>query len=175
VHVVIMGVAGSGKTTLALELTRRLGWPYAEADDFHPPANVAKMAAGVPLTDDDRLPWLQAIRDWLTAQARAGRSTIVTCSALRLAYRDVLRAAEGRVRFVHLTADPAVLGERLAQRSGHFMPATLLPSQLATLETLVAGEDGIVLTVDAPPDVVAARAVELLGLEPAEGFAPPAT
>ena len=172
---VIMGVAGSGKTTLALELTRRLGWPYAEADDFHPPANVAKMAAGVPLTDDDRWPWLRAIRDWLTAQARAGRSTVVTCSALRFAYRDVLRAAEGRVRFVHLTADPAVLGERLVQRSGHFMPATLLSSQLATLETLVAGEDGIVLTVDPPPDVVAARAVELLGLEPAEGLAPPAT
>jgi len=173
--VVIMGVAGSGKTTLALELTRRLGWPSAEADDFHPPANVAKMAAGVPLTDDDRWPWLEAIRDWLTGEARAGRSTLVTCSALRLAYRDVLRQAEGRVRFVHLTADPALLAERLARRSGHFMPATLLPSQLATLETLVAGEDGIVLTVDVPPDRVADRAVELLGLEPAEGFAPPAT
>ena len=174
-HVVIMGVAGSGKTTLAVELTRRLGWPYAEADDFHPPANVAKMAAGVPLTDEDRWPWLEAIRDWLTAQARAGRSTVVTCSALRLAYRDVLRQAEGRVRFVHLTADPALLSARLARRSGHFMPATLLASQLATLETLVAGEDGVVIVVDGPPDAVADRAVELLGLESAEGFAPPAT
>ncbi len=174
-HVVIMGVAGSGKTTLALELTRRLGWPYAEADGFHSPANVAKMAAGVPLTDDDRRPWLQAIRDWLTAQARAGRSTVVTCSALRLAYRDVLRQAEGRVRFVHLTADPALLRERLARRSGHFMPATLLPSQLATLESLVAGEDGVVIVVDVPPDDVADQAVELLGLEPAAGYAPPAT
>jgi len=175
VHVVIMGVAGSGKTTLALELTRRLGWPYAEADGFHPPANVAKMAAGVPLTDDDRWPWLQAIRDWLTAQARAGRSTVVTCSALRLAYRDVLRQAEGRVRFVHLTADPALLSARLAERSGHFMPATLLPSQLATLESLVAGEDGVVIVVDVPPDDVADQAVELLGLRPAAGYAPPAT
>lgn len=174
-HVVIMGVAGSGKTTLALELTRRLGWPYAEADDFHPPANVAKMAAGVPLTDEDRWPWLEAIRDWLTVQARAGRSTVVTCSALRLAYRDVLREAEGRVRFVHLTADPALLSARLARRSGHFMPATLLASQLATLETLVPGEDGVVIVVDVPPDDVADRAVELLGLKSAEGFAPPAT
>ena len=174
-HVVIMGVAGSGKTTLAVELTRRLGWPYAEADDFHPPANVAKMAAGVPLTDEDRWPWLEAIRDWLTAQARAGRSTVVTCSALRLAYRDVLRQAEGRVRFVHLTADPALLSARLARRSGHFMPATLLASQLATLETLVPGEDGVVIVVDVPPDAVADRAIKLLGLESAEGFAPPAT
>jgi len=175
VHVVIMGVAGSGKTTLAVELTRRLGWPYAEADDFHPPANVAKMAAGVPLTDEDRWPWLEAIRDWLTAQARAGRSTVVTCSALRLAYRDVLRQAEGRVRFVHLTADPALLSARLARRSGHFMPATLLASQLATLESLVPGEDGVVIVVDVPPDAVADRAIKLLGLESAEGFAPPAT
>jgi len=173
VHVVIMGVAGSGKTTLALELTRRLGWPCAEADDFHPPANVAKMAAGVPLTDEDRWPWLEAIRDWLTARTRAGRSTVVTCSALRLAYRDVLREAEGRVRFVHLTADPALLRERLAQRSGHFMPATLLASQLATLETLVAGEDGIVLTVDAPPGVIADRAIGLLGLESPPGHTMP--
>jgi len=175
VHVVVMGVAGSGKTTLAVELTRRLGWPYAEADDFHPPANVAKMAAGVPLTDEDRWPWLEAIRDWLTAQARAGRSTVVTCSALRLAYRDVLRQAEGRVRFVHLTADPALLSARLARRSGHFMPATLLVSQLATLESLVPGEDGVVIVVDVPPDAVADRAIKLLGLESAEGFAPPAT
>ena len=174
-HVVIMGVAGSGKTTLAVELTRRLGWPYAEADDFHPPANVAKMAAGVPLTDEDRWPWLEAIRDWLTGEARAGRSTIVTCSALRLAYRDVLRQAAGRVRFVHLTADPALLSARLARRSGHFMPATLLASQLATLESLVPGEDGVVIVVDVPPDAVADRAIKLLGLESAEGFAPPAT
>lgn len=174
-HVVIMGVAGSGKTTLALELTRRLGWPYAEADDFHPRGNLAKMAARVPLTDEDRWPWLEAIRDWLTGEARAGRSTIVTCSALRLAYRDVLRQAEGRVRFVHLTADPALLSARLAQRSGHFMPAVLLPSQLATLETLVAGEDGVAIMADVLPDAVADRAVEALGLRPTEGSAPPAT
>lgn len=175
VHVVVMGVSGSGKTTLALELQRRLGWPYAEADDFHPAANIAKMAAATPLTDADRAPWLAAIRDWLTAQARAGRSTIVTCSALRRAYRDVLREAEGRVRFVHLTADAAVLAPRVANRIGHFMPAALLPSQLATLEPLGADEDGITIVVDVPPDVVADRTIEALGLRPAEGFAPDAT
>lgn len=164
-HVVLMGVSGSGKTTLALELRRRLGWPYAEADDFHPPANVAKMAAGIALVDDDRWQWLSAIRDWLTAEARGGRSTLVTCSALRLAYRDVLRQAEGRVRFVHLTADGEVLAERLARRGGHFMPATLLPSQLAVLEPLGPGEDGVAIAVDEPPAVVADRTLEALGLE----------
>lgn len=164
VHVVLMGVSGSGKTTLALELQRRLGWPYAEADEFHPAANIAKMAAGTPLTDADREPWLEAMRDWLTAEARAGRSTIVTCSALRRAYRDVLREAEGRVRFVHLDANPAVLAPRVAHRTGHFMPPSLLPSQLATLEPLAADEDGVTVVVDVPPDVVADRTMEALGL-----------
>jgi gluconokinase len=164
VHVVLMGVSGSGKTTLALELRRRLGWPYAEADDFHPQANIDRMAAGVPLTDDDRWPWLDAIRDWLTAQAREGRSTIVTCSALRAAYRDALREAAGQVRFVHLTAAPEVIAPRLAERSGHFMPASLLPSQLAALEPLRADEDGVTVVVDAAPDVIADRTLEALGL-----------
>lgn len=164
VHLVIMGVSGSGKTTLAQLLERRLGWPYAEADDFHPRANVEKMTAGVPLDDDDRRPWLEALRDWLTAQAAAGRSTIVTCSALRRAYRDVLREADGRVRFVHLTAVPELIAPRLDGRTGHFMPASLLGSQLATLEPLVAGEDGVVVVVDVPPEQVADRALEALGI-----------
>ena len=172
-HVVLMGVASSGKTTLALELRRRLGWPYAEADDFHPRANIDKMSAGTPLTDEDRWPWLAAIRDWLTQEARAGRSTIVTCSALRLAYRDVLREAEGRVRFVHLAADAALLQERMAHRSGHFMPPALLPSQLATLEPLRDGEDGITIAVDVPLADVADRTVAALGLRPAPGWVPP--
>ncbi len=172
-HVVVMGVAGSGKTTLALELRRRLGWPYAEADEFHPRANIDKMSAGTPLTDEDRRPWLAAIRDWLTEQARAGRSTIVTCSALRLAYRDVLRSAEGRVVFVHLTADAGLLAERMAHRSGHFMPPALLPSQLATLEPLVAGEDGIAIEVDVAPAEVAERAIGVLGLAAVPGGVPP--
>ncbi|GEN81136.1 gluconokinase [Actinotalea fermentans] len=164
VHLVIMGVSGSGKTTLARILQTRLGWPYAEADEFHPQANIDKMTAGTPLTDEDRWPWLAAMRDWLTEQARAGRSTIVTCSALRRTYRDVLREAEGRVRFVHLTAAPDVIAPRLDHRAGHFMPPSLLPSQFATLEPLADGEDGAVVVVDVPPEEVADRALAALGI-----------
>lgn len=168
-HLVIMGVAGSGKTTLADLLDGRLGRLYAEADDFHPQANIDKMAAGTPLTDEDRWPWLDAIRDWLTEQTRAGRSAIVTCSALKRVYRDVLRQAEGRVRFVHLTAPPTLLEDRMAHREGHFMPTTLLPSQLATLEPLDPDEDGVSVVVDVPPEEVADRALAALGLDPQTG------
>jgi gluconokinase len=164
-HVVIMGVSGSGKTTLARLLHERLGWPYAEADDFHPAANLDKMTAGIALTDADRQPWLEAMRDWLTEQARAGRSTLMTCSALRLAYREVLREAEGRVRFVHLTADPGLIKLRLESRAGHFMPAALLPSQLTALEPLADGEDGVVVLVDGTPRVVVDRALAALDLD----------
>ena len=164
-HLVLMGVSGSGKTTLAGLLHGRLGWPSSEADEFHPPANVEKMMAGIALTDTDRLPWLEAIRDWMSEQARAGRSTLVTCSALKMAYRDVLRAAEGRVRFVHLTADLGLISSRLSSRTGHFMPAALLASQVATLDVLTPGEDGVVVLVHERPDVVADRTLEALGLE----------
>ncbi|MDT0163938.1 gluconokinase [Actinotalea sp. AC32] len=164
-HLVVMGVSGSGKTTLALILERRLDWPYAEADDFHPPKNIAKMEAGTPLTDEDRLPWLQKMRDALTEHAREGRSAIVTCSALKRSYRDVLREAQGRVRFVHLTADPALIERRISGRTGHFMPASLLPSQLGSLEPLEPDEDGVVVLVDVPPEEVADRALAGLGLD----------
>ncbi|TWH32122.1 gluconate kinase (SKI family) [Isoptericola variabilis J7] len=116
-HVVVMGVAGSGKTTVATLLAARLGVEYAEADEFHSPENIAKMSAGTPLTDADRAPWLAAIRDWLTAEADAGRPGVVTCSALKRSYRDVLRSARGRVRFVHLTGTPELLAERMSSRS----------------------------------------------------------
>jgi gluconokinase len=164
VHLVVMGVAGSGKTSVALELAARTGRPNAEADDFHPAANVAKMSTGVPLTDTDRAPWLAALRDWLTAQADAGHGAIVTCSALKRAYRDVLRSARGRVVFVHLTGSPELLGDRIAARTGHFMPPSLLASQLATLEPLDDDEDGFTLdiaaSVDELADAVLARANE---------------
>ncbi|MBX9246470.1 gluconokinase [Actinotalea ferrariae] len=167
-----MGVSGSGKTTLATLLQERLGWPYAEADEFHPQANIDKMTAGTPLEDEDRWPWLEAIRDWLTAQTHAGLSSIVTCSALKGSYRDVLRAAEGRVHFVHLTAPVEVIERRMGGRKGHFMPPTLLPSQLQTLQPLGDDEDGITIVVDVPPDVVADRTVEAFGLRAATASDP---
>lgn len=166
-HLVVMGVAGSGKTTVAHILAERLGWVVAEADEFHPAANVAKMAAGTPLTDEDRWPWLAAIAAWIGEQDAAGRSSVVTCSALRRAYRDVLAAAPGRVRFVHLDGTPELIGDRMSHRTGHFMPTTLLPSQFATLEPLQPDEDGVTVPVAVSPNSVADAALRALGLHPA--------
>lgn len=168
-HLVVMGVSGSGKTTVAQLLADRLDRPFAEADDFHPEANVAKMAAGTPLDDEDRRPWLRTMRDWLSEQAAAGRSTVITCSALKVAYRDVLREAQGRVRFVHLSAPGELIGDRMEHRSGHFMPPSLLPSQLSTLEPLTADEDGVTVAVDATPAQVAEAALVALGLTDPQG------
>lgn len=164
VHLVVMGVAGCGKSTVAAELKNHLGWCVAEGDDFHPPENIAKMSAGVPLTDDDRWPWLDLIAAWTKKQDAAGRSTIVTCSALRRVYRDRLRIPSGRTVFVHLVGSPELLEHRLASRSGHFMPPTLLPSQLATLEPLEADEDGVTLDVYHSIDDIALLAIDQLHL-----------
>jgi gluconokinase len=164
-HIVVMGVSGSGKTTVATRLAELLDRPFAEADRMHPPANVAKMAAGTPLTDADRVPWLRTVRDWLTGQAEQGRSAVVTCSALRRAYRDVLREAAGGVRFVHLDGDPEVIATRLKERKDHFMPPSLLRSQLETLEPLQAGEDGVRVPIEQTVDDIVAEAVRRLGLE----------
>ncbi|GAA1974101.1 gluconokinase [Isoptericola halotolerans] len=171
-HLVVMGVAGSGKTTVATLLADRLGVEYAEADQFHSAQNIAKMTAGTALTDADRAPWLEAIRDWLTAEADAGRPGVVTCSALKRSYRDVLRSARGLVRFVHLDGSPELLAERITARSGHFMPTSLLPSQLATLEPLDDDEDGLTVDIAVPPteivdDVVARCAITTSAGSPA--------
>lgn len=154
-HLVVMGVSGSGKTTVAQLLAARLGRSFLEADELHPPANVAKMSAGIPLTDADRGPWLRTIRDWMTTQTQAGRSSVLTCSALRVTYRDVLREAQGDVRFIHLTLPPDALAARLASRRGHFMPTSLLTSQLATLEPLTPAEAGCTLDAGAPAAALA--------------------
>jgi carbohydrate kinase (thermoresistant glucokinase family) len=141
-HIVIMGVSGSGKTTLALRMVSLLGWPYAEADDFHPKSNIDKMASGRPLTDADRWPWLESLRSWMSDQATLGYSTIVTCSALKRSYRDVLRRASGNVFFVELDVDEETLTRRMSQRE-HFMPVSLLRSQESTLEPLEPDESGM--------------------------------
>ncbi|WP_062647025.1 gluconokinase [Streptomyces maremycinicus] len=166
--VVVMGVAGTGKTTIGPLLAARLGVPYAEGDDFHPQANIDKMSAGVPLDDDDRWPWLDAIGGW--ADARAGLGGVVSCSALKRSYRDRLRAAAPGVVFVHLAGDRALIEDRMAHRQGHFMPTALLDSQFATLQPLEADEAGDVVDVSGSPEAIAGRAVTALDAlgQPAE-------
>ncbi|WP_028661746.1 gluconokinase [Saccharomonospora saliphila] len=163
---VVMGVSGAGKSTVAAELADRLGWPMAEADEFHPAANVEKMTAGIPLTDSDRTPWLSALRDWISDRADDGRDVVVACSALKRSYRDILREASARVRFVHLRGEPDLIGERLAGRSGHFMPPALLDSQFGDLEDLAGDEDGVTVDLGRPPEWIAETALSRLGLAP---------
>ncbi len=139
--VVAMGVCGSGKTSVGKVIASRMNWPFIEGDDLHPPANKAKMASGVPLTDEDRWPWLDCIADRMRAIDKAGGSAVVACSALRQAYRDRLRRSGVDLRFLHLTGDVSLIRQRMEGRSGHFMPAGLLDSQLATVEPARPDED----------------------------------
>src|SRR3954466_11975843 len=128
-----MGVSGSGKTHVATGLAKRLGWVFAEGDDFHPAANVEKMRAGIPLTDDDRWPWLATLAEWIGEQEAAGQDAVLTCSALKRVYRGVLADGHPSVGFVHITASAETIRRRLESRRGHYMPASLLDSQLASL------------------------------------------
>lgn len=162
--VVVMGVSGSGKTTVAQGISTAMGWEFAEGDDFHPEANLAKMHAGTPLTDEDRWPWLERIGDWISAREAAGESAVVTCSSLRRAYRDVLRRGRPHVRFLHVTAPAEVVQDRMEQRQGHYMPASLLPSQLALLEPLAPDEPGVVVSNEGSAAQVLDRALSTLGL-----------
>jgi gluconokinase len=156
--VVIMGVSGSGKTTVGRALAERFGVPYAEADDFHPAANVAKMASGQPLTDEDRWPWLRIIAEWITERGE-DRGGVVTCSALKRSYRDLLRTAADDVWFLHLDGSRELIGARIADRTGHFMPPALLDSQFADLEPLREDEAGLRVDVAARPEEI----VEITG------------
>ncbi|MCX5214051.1 gluconokinase [Kitasatospora sp. NBC_00240] len=160
--VVVMGVSGVGKTTVARLLAERLALPYAEADDFHPPANIAKMSAGTPLDDQDRAPWLRALGGWLGERAEAGTGGVVTCSALKRHYRDTLRESCPGAFFLHLSGGHELVEDRLAHRTGHFMPASLLGSQYAALEPLQGDERGAVLDVGPAPEHLVEMAVELL-------------
>lgn len=147
--IVVMGVSGCGKSTVAQALAQRLGMAFIEGDELHPPANVARMASGHPLTDEDRQGWLQAIASRLAGAQ--DRGAVVACSALKRRYRDQLRASAPGLRFVHLSGAPSVLAQRLAARSGHYMPPSLLQSQLDTLEPPGADEHALVLNIETPP------------------------
>lgn len=154
---VVMGVTSSGKSTVGAALAARLGWPFRDADAFHPAENVAKMSRGEPLNDDDRKPWLAAIAAWIDELRAAGQHGVVTCSALKRAYRAVLVGDRPDVRLVYLKGDRELIGARMARRQHHFMPTSLLDSQFATLETPGPDEHPIVIGVDADPgDIVAA-------------------
>lgn len=158
---VIMGVAGSGKTTIGAAFARALATPFLEGDELHPPANVQRMAQGIPLTDADRRPWLLAIAQHLRDAQRAGLGLVVTCSALKRSYRDLLRAAGGAaLQFVHLTGDRDVIAERLAGRRGHFMPASLLDSQFAALEEPAPDERAWVCDIRETPETIVANLVK---------------
>ena len=151
---VVMGVAGSGKTTVAGKLAATLGWPLLEGDGFHPPANVAKMAAGTPLTDDDRWPWLRAIAAAIDAHRARGGSAVVACSALKRAYRDILIGGRPDARLVYLKGSRTLIAERLRGRHGHFMPAALLDSQFATLEEPGPDEHPIIVEIGGTPGTI---------------------
>ncbi|MFE1169835.1 gluconokinase [Nocardiopsis sp. NPDC058789] len=159
-HFVFMGVSGSGKTSVAERIAARLELPFAEADAFHPQANISKMSAGVPLTDEDRWPWLAELADWIAAHEVLGESTVMACSALRRSYRDVLRAGAPGVRFVHMHGTEEVIWERIEAREDHFMPPALLRSQLETLERLGPDEEGLELDVRGNLDELSRQALD---------------
>jgi gluconokinase len=163
---VVMGVSGSGKSTVGAALAQRLGVPFEDADDLHPRANIAKMSAGQPLDDEDRYPWLEIIGEWLAVHAEGG---VMSCSALKRTYRDQLRQHVPGLVFVHLEGSHEVIAHRQASRPGHFMPSSLLASQFATLEPLQPDERGVVIDVDQSVDAIVEESVSGLGaLDPTE-------
>jgi gluconokinase len=166
--VVVMGVSGTGKTTIGKALALQEGWAFAEGDQFHPAANVSKMRQGIPLDDDDRWPWLGAIADWIGENEAAGHSAVVACSALKRAYRDLLSSGHPSVWFAHLTAPDAELDRRLRNRPGHYMPASLLPSQLQTLQPLQPDEPGAAFDDAGGVEDVVARVRDAMPRPPAD-------
>jgi gluconokinase len=157
IAIVVMGVSGCGKSTVGQRLARQLGATFLDADDFHPPSNVERMRAGIALTDAERAPWLDALAARLAAAGAAGEAIVLACSALKRSYRDALRRGASALTLVHLTGSPALLADRITARPGHYMPPTLLPSQLATLEPPGADEHAITLDVAAATDDLVAE------------------
>src|SRR5664279_4790515 len=169
---IVMGVSGSGKSTIADKLAERLRWSYEDGDKFHPASNVAKMSAGHPLTDEDRWPWLQAIADEIDSVCKAGQHAVIACSALKRAYRDVLVHGRSDVRIVYLKGTQPLIAQRLAQRKDHFHAPGLLDSQFKTLEPPEAGENPITVSIDASVETIVDDIVRQLGLDPADGARP---
>lgn len=164
--IVVMGVSGAGKSTVASKLAARLDRPLVEGDSLHPPSNIAKMSHGIPLDDDDRLPWLKAIAARIDAARRAGQPIIVTCSALKRSYREILTDGHDDIGFVYLQGGRDLIAQRLAARKGHFMPPGLLDSQFAALQEPADDEPSIVIAIDAAPDDIVASIIEKFALAP---------
>jgi len=161
-HIVVMGVSGCGKTTVARRISAMTGFAFAEADEFHSEANVSKMHAGIPLTDDDRWPWLRAIATEIDRQSAAGKSVAVACSALKRAYRDILLGGRPDGVLVYLQGSAELIGGRMAARKGHFMPPKLLESQLATLEPPGDDENPLTVSIEPAPDAIIDTVVQRL-------------
>jgi gluconokinase len=165
---VVMGVSGSGKSTIGERLAQRLGWSYEDGDKFHPLSNVAKMSAGQPLTDEDRWPWLQAIANEIDRVCEARGHVVIACSALKRAYRDILVHGRPDVRIIYLKGTQDLIAGRLVLRKGHFMPPGLLASQFKTLEPPDASENPVTVSIDAPVETIVDDIVRQSGLSPAE-------
>jgi gluconokinase len=168
---IVMGVAGSGKSTIAERLAERLAWSYEDGDKFHPPSNVAKMSAGQPLTDTDRWPWLMAIADEIDRVCLGGMHAVIACSALKRAYRDVLVHGRSDVRIIFLKGTQALIASRLTQRKGHFMPPGLLESQFETLEPPDADENAVTVSIDASVEAIVDDIIRQLGFGALDGGA----
>ena len=165
---VVMGVSGSGKTTIADTLALRLNWDFEDGDIFHPASNVAKMSAGQPLTDEDRWPWLQAIADEIDRVCKAGEHAVIACSALKRAYRDILVHGRSDVRIIYLKGTQELIASRLALRKGHFMPPGLLASQFKALELPGTDENPVTVSIDAPVEIIVDDIVTQLNLTPSD-------
>jgi gluconokinase len=169
---VVMGVSGSGKSTIGEQLAERLGWSYEDGDKFHPASNVAKMSAGHPLTDEDRWPWLQAIADEIDRICALGQHAVIACSALKRAYRDVLVHGRSDVRMVFLKGTQQLIANRLARRKGHFMPPGLLASQFKTLEPPGIDENPVTVSIEPSVGAIVDDIARQLGFNPADRGVP---